>query len=1300
LDSIRSSEPRRFLAERGGQLRGWLDTSISALAELRRAASEISSLLEMAAPRTLNECRTIARFALAAATDPRPTETWFDWTTINRILELAQEANDKSARLINLRDELSKDFAADLFRLPLLAWRTDFGNRYATIWRVFKPDYHRCRKQLHRTRTTSSRLTYVDAREKVAQGAEVLEIDDWFNTRREEHAQLLGFHYRGQGTKWEDVALHAETVRSILEVERGLGPPKRLKAALLNGGVALLRIGAVGKSLADNTRVLENSLRSIEECSDIRALTGSDAVDSCALDSLESRLTEARTWLNGYEDAIASVKSALRTGQSREVDAVAQDAAAAREAQEIERYFVETSSASQDAFCHFYSGLSTDWNHVLASLKWSEQFLAHLERQSWKSSCAEAACAPERIAGVRQLLPELESLVARLSAEKTFHEQVFGVATAVSTAGTTVDMAGFSVLATWLDFKIENIGKLSEWIQFREVREDCSAAGIDEFLARALEMNVPGDHLERALKKRLFAIQLDAVYEQLPKLRKFQWRDHEQLVREFQELDRQLMKTYASLIQAAVIDRQPTLDGPAVGQVGFLRRELAKQKKHAPLRKLFRESGTVILELTPCLLMSPLSVATFLPKDAIQFDLVIFDEASQVPSEEAIGAILRGRQLVVAGDAKQLPPTRFFERSASDDGDEDDENQAPLDSLLEDCDASGMQSCRLLWHYRSKHESLISFSNAEFYGDLITFPAPTSIAHVGIGVRLEHVADGVYDRGNSRTNRREAQEVARLVEQHCDHWGLKRSLGVIALSTAQEAAINEEVERLLLRRPDLEPLLQRTNEEPFFVKPLENVQGDERDSIIISICYGKDAAGNLSLNFGPINMQGGEKRLNVAITRARWELTIVSSILAHDIDEARTQSIGPKLLRRYLAFARDGRLPLGTAAPAGESESPFEHAVWDALRARGMEVDRQVGTSRYRIDLAIKDPQNPGRYILGVECDGATYHSSAVARDRDRLRQQILEGLGWTLHRIWSTDWIRDPKGCLLRLVQRIDELKTSPVSIPQAADVTTRIQNKTTEPQQAAEPIHPEDEPADPYDGHPEIDVFHETIPDLRRKEDFYSSGLLVEDDILRVVDRDGPIHEELLVRRVARTFQLMRAGHLVESRIISQIEAACRKGRLRRRGQFVWSQAKNGVTPRRPAPGAKLREIDHVPPEELEAAALLVVRLSRGITETELAAEAARVLGYSRISDHIRTATLNVARKLTSEGALELRGEQLFIAAPPVDEPPPARLESSMEDRVIVMCERCHAQLRLPKGRTGAVSCPVCSDIFRAQT
>ncbi len=704
------------------------------------------------------------------------------------------------------------------------------------------------------------------------------------------------------------------------------------------------------------------------------------------------------------------------------------------------------------------------------------------------------------------------------------------------------------------------------------------------------------------------------------------------------------------------------------------------------------------MDLTPCLLMSPLSVATFLPKDAIQFDLVIFDEASQVPSEEAIGAVLRGKQLVVAGDAKQLPPTRFFERNLSDDGDEDDETQAPLDSLLEDCDASGMQSCRLLWHYRSKHESLIAFSNAEFYGDLITFPAPAARANVGLGVRLEHVADGVYDRGNSRTNRREAQEVARLVEDHCDRWGLKRSLGVIALSTSQEAAIDEEIERLLLRRPDLEPLLKHDNEEAFFVKPLENVQGDERDTIIISIGYGKDAAGAFSLNFGPINAQGGEKRLNVAITRARWELVIVSSILASDIDENRVQSLGPKLLRRYLAFARDGRLPLGTAAPAGESESPFERAVWEALRTRGMEVDRQVGTSRYRIDLAVKDPQNPGRYLLGIECDGATYHSSSVARDRDRLRQQILESLGWQIYRIWSTDWIRDPQGCLLRLVQRIDELKSSPAPISNAekADVERKVSGTV----QIAETVLAGAEVTDPYDGHPEIGVVLETQASFRPKEEFYSNGSLVEDDILLIVDREGPIHEEVLVRRVARMFQLMRAGHLVESRVISQIEAACRKGKVRRSGFFVWSEGKRAVMPRRPAPGTKLRDIDHVPPEELEAAALLVVRLTRGITEAELATETARVLGYSRITDNIRAAALTAVRELTKAGVLALRGEQLCIDAPPGEGLTPARVESSPEDRVIVTCERCRAKLRLPKGRVGTVTCPLCGGTFHAQT
>src|SRR5438034_1093224 len=282
------------------------------------------------------------------------------------------------------------------------------------------------------------------------------------------------------------------------------------------------------------------------------------------------------------------------------------------------------------------------------------------------------------------------------------------------------------------------------------------------------------------------------------------------------------MKTYAEMVRAGIMERQPNVNGPAVGQVGFLRRELAKQRRHAPLRKLFEQAGGVIVGCTPCLLMSPLSVATYLPKDSVHFDVVIFDEASQMPAEDAAGAILRGKQLIVAGDPKQLPPTRFFQRALEEEGDYAEELE-PLESVLDDCRAASMQRCPLEWHYRSRHESLIAFSNAAF-----------------------------------------------------------------------------------------------------FVKPLETVQGDERDSIIITVGFGRDATGNLALNFGPVNLEGGERRLNVAFTRARWELILIASIQAHDIDESRVQKSGPRVLKRYLAFAKEGCLPPETAAPTGESESPFE----------------------------------------------------------------------------------------------------------------------------------------------------------------------------------------------------------------------------------------------------------------------------------------------------------------------------------------------------------------------------------------
>ena len=638
--------------------------------------------------------------------------------------------------------------------------------------------------------------------------------------------------------------------------------------------------------------------------------------------------------------------------------------------------------------------------------------------------------------------------------------------------------------------------------------------------------------------------------------------------------------------------------------------------------------------------MSPLSVATFLPKDSVGFDVLIFDEASQIPSEEAVGGLLRCKQVIVAGDTKQLPPTRFFERSLDDGGDEYEDTEVEvLESLLEDCDAAGMQPCPLNWHYRSRHESLIAFSNAEFYDNsLITFPAPVNPAPDHMGVNLAYVQEGVYDRGRSRTNRIEAQKVAELVAKHLDEWGANRSLLVVALSTAQKDAIDEEIMKLKNERPDLEQLLKPTGKEPFDVKPLEQVQGDERDTIIISIGYGKDSSGVLSLNFGPINSSGGQRRLNVAVSRSRWQTILVSSILAHDIDESRVTTSGPKILKRYLHFAKEGRLPFESMGSGGESESPFELAVYDALRERGLEVDRQVGVSSYRIDLAIRDPARPGRYILGIECDGATYHRGIVARDRDRLRQEILENLGWKIHRVWSTEWIRNRRESIERVLDKVEELKqTSDEDIYEpprgSTPPPTAGQNGTADHEDEVGPVLDVKPESDPYAIL--VDTYSETPASRRRPEDFYYyANTIVRDDVLRVVTHEGPVHEDVILLRVARMYKLQRTGSTIEQTIRNAVSSLTRSGKMIRKGKFLWASGKVTVQVRRSTNGNGARPIQYVPPEEIEEAALLVLRMTRGASKDELVPEIARVLGYARTGDKVERAASEATKRLVKSG------------------------------------------------------------------
>jgi very-short-patch-repair endonuclease len=567
-----------------------------------------------------------------------------------------------------------------------------------------------------------------------------------------------------------------------------------------------------------------------------------------------------------------------------------------------------------------------------------------------------------------------------------------------------------AIIAGWIGARRH----LRLWCRWRQLRAAALGAGlgtvVEALEAKRIEVGDLDAYAEYSYRTWWLKAQIDRE----PVLRHFASADHERKIREFRAADERFQKLTEQYVVAVLAGKVPR---PQAGQkpdaeLGLVLRELAKQRAHLPVRRLVHGIPNLLPRLKPCLLMSPLSVAQYLDAAHANFDVVVFDEASQIPVWDAVGAIARGKQLVVVGDPKQLPPTSFFARA--DDTEEsapENPEDAPvqdLESILDECLGAGLPALRLEWHYRSRHESLITFSNHRYYDSrLITFPSPVTS---DMAVSL-HLVPGVYDRGASRTNRAEAEAIVKeIVDHFSDEARRKLTVGVVTFNQTQQRLIEQLLDEALRQDPQLELRIAEHGPERLFVKNLENVQGDERDRILFSITYGRDAAGRMPMNFGPLNQEGGQRRLNVAVTRARTGVAIYSSIRPEDIDLARTRAAGVADLKSYLEFAAKGpRALVEQALPTGlEPESPFEMEVLRALRERGWVVHPQVGCSGYRIDMAVVHPQEPGRYLLGVECDGATYHRLPTARDRDRLRQLVLESLGWKLHRIWSTDWWND----------------------------------------------------------------------------------------------------------------------------------------------------------------------------------------------------------------------------------------------------------------------------------------------------
>jgi REase_MTES_1575/Protein of unknown function (DUF3320)/AAA domain len=615
-------------------------------------------------------------------------------------------------------------------------------------------------------------------------------------------------------------------------------------------------------------------------------------------------------------------------------------------------------------------------------------------------------------------------------------------------------------------------------------------------------------------------------------------------------------------------------------------------------------------------MMSPLAVSQYLPS-TLRFDAVIFDEASQVRPSDAVNCIYRGDQLIVAGDQKQLPPSAFFERVAGggDDDTYDDEQLDEFESVLDAAKASSFTSLPLRWHYRSRHESLISYSNYRFYGGrLHTFPSP-AITAPDLGIELFKV-NGTYRRGGARDNPDEARAVIdRVLFHRRNHPDL--TLGVVAFSVAQEEAIVRQLEEASSVHRELESLLSDDRLHGFFVKNLENVQGDERDIIVFSIGYGPDETGRFHLNLGPINKPGGWRRLYVAITRAKRRVDVVTSVLPEDFT-GDLRNPGVRHLRGYLDFARRGieALAVDIGPGGGDTESPFEEEVLRFITSLGYSAIPQVGVAGFRIDLGVRDPADPSRYVIGIECDGAMYHSSRVARDRDRLREEVIRGLGWQLHRIWSMSWFYNRAEQERRLVAAIEAAiagvanTTPPAAPPLERDVTVEHIDFNAPPEWATP--YEVASPTPPYYAFEMHD--RSGRPDLRR----------MMQEVLAV---EAPVHEERVLRVVREAWGVARAGHRIKAAFDEVGDELESRGRLVKDEGIWWRGDQDTFFIRTPTEDpSTLRPVAHVPAEELRAAAYRLTRDAGAITPDDLRIAVARFFGWSRNGTDI-TAAIDAA-------------------------------------------------------------------------
>lgn len=1234
------------------------NTPVDAFRDARTVATNLPSLLEQghrlaeavgrqAAPVTLRDLDQLVQVAERVAQAPEADPVAF-------AQDLWDSGVERAADLVTAVKMLEEARAVVGTNLNEAAWGTDMSSARTTLvthgesfLRIFSGEWRAADRLVRSFQSQpkaplDQRLPWLDA---LAKGQAALKI---IRDEADFGRTAFGGDWRGERSVSASLQALVDWMRSL----RGLGAEPRL---IVGRRPDRQRIANLAQSLrvkmsgveADITRLWDETRPSRQIV--FGAATGPHEVD------LPTLKDTCLTIATAYEavDALTLTAEASLEARLQTLQKLTQGQAAASSIDAGE-------AVARIAFGSAWQGRQSDWSSLENVVDWLQTHadIRHLasridDRTALKAR-SDAAVAARDV-----WLTDTSSVLADIRATADAR---------ITSAALPTDPFDLleSRLADWRD----GGEALTSWVGYLARVKDAEDMGLADIVSRLgsglLAPDIAGDDFEQAF----FEAVLEQQVEVEPELAVFDGEIQGRRVRDFVDLDQQRIRLAASEVAIAHHRNVPPLGGGAAGPLKVLKGEMARKRGHMPIRELMEKAAPPIQALKPVFMMSPLSVAQFLPPGKLTFDLLVMDEASQIQPVDALGAIARCKQVVVVGDPQQLPPTAFFSKMTGQTDGDDDEGAAKvadIESILGLFTARGLPVRMLRWHYRSRHESLIAISNRQFYENkLVIIPSPYT-AQSGLGLRFHHVKDGLFETGTTRTNPIEAKAVARAIIHHA-RTNPEISLGVVAFSAQQRKAILEQLE--LLRRqltPAEEAFFQSHPTEPFFVKNLENVQGDERDVILISVGYGPTASGaRPPMRFGPVGQEGGERRLNVLISRAKRRCEVFSSMTDDDIDpEFASTRKGVFALKLFMHFARTGRMTLAESV-GRDRHAVFEEQIAKALQERGYQVHQNVGVSGLFVDIAVALPDQPDRYLLAVECDGPSYRGGRSARDRDRLRRSVLESQGWIVHRIWSGDWFKRPQEQLERLIAAIEaakiELERGHVAaarrpayeiISVDREFVTEMGLGISESDLGTAVPYVEARIARP--GHITVDLHLAPTGVLSQ---------LAE----AVIQGEGPVHFDEVVVRLRTAWGAAKAGSRMRDAIRSAVDVSLRQGRIVAQDNFL--SAPGGavvVRDRSEAASPTLRRPDMLPPAEIEQALIDVVSSNFGATEDQALQHVSRAFGFKATSAQLREVLLSVLAKSLETGVL-VRRDTLIDAGPnaplPKREPSKPALQALIEE------------------------------------